>query len=213
MEFTQLWSHCIVCVKYWDLWLTVLFNKNNSKLATDWPVNVVYSMVWIVFCVNAFTYTVCCIHNCDPQLLPGGLRTANYIHYTILHVTCSTIFVNAILSGRKCPLILKKPSLVDSLLFKQHGAESVKRKSMLASVAETVIVFVESFLFSCLYIYWDTEDPCFITCLKTLECVTIYLNAVVVVLYCKLVRVTHERYKHLNNVYRDASVMPAQIIL
>ena len=174
-------------------------HKNKNKVSTDYrPVNVVYSMLWIVFCVIAFIYTVCCIHNCDPQLLPGKLRTANYIYYTILHVSFSTIFVNAILSGRKCPLILKKLSLVDSLLFKQHEAESVKGKSMLTSAAEIVIVFVANFLLSLFYIYSHTENTCFTACLKTLECVAIYLNTMVVVLYCKLVRVTNEMYKHMN---------------
>lgn len=174
-------------------------HKNSNKVATDYrPVNVVYSMVWIVFCVIAFTYTVCCLHSCDPQVLPGKLRTANYIYYTILHVTCSAVYVNAILIGRKCPLILKKLSLVDSLLFKQHEVESVNRKSMLASVAEVVIVFIVNFLLCWFFIYSNTQDTCFNTYLKTLECFTIYLNTMMVVLYCKVVRVTNERYKHVN---------------
>lgn len=170
--------------------------KNNNKLTTDYrPINVVYSMVWTVFCVIAFTYTVICLQNCDPQLLPGKVRAANYIYYTILYVTCSANFVNAILSGRKCPLILKRLSLVDSLLFRQH--DSVNRKSMLASVAEIVIVFVVCFIMSWIYVYLNAHI-CFTTCLKTLECVTIYLNSMVVVHYGKLVRVTNERYIHMN---------------
>jgi hypothetical protein len=126
------------------------------------------------------------------------MRTAVYIYYTILYVTCSAIFVNAIHIGRKCPLILKKLSLVHSLLFKQHEAESVNSKSMLAAVAEIVIVFVVSFLLSLFYIYSCREDTCFTTCLTTLECVTTYVNTMMVVLYCKLVRMTNERYKHVN---------------
>jgi hypothetical protein len=174
-------------------------HKNNNKVATDFrPVNVVYSMVWIVFCVIAFTYTVCCIHNCDPQLLSSKMRTAFYIYYTILYVTCSAIFVNSILVRRKCPLILKKLSLVDSLLFKQHEAESVNSKSMLAAVAEIVIVFVVSFLLNFFYIYSNREDICFTTCLTTMECVTMYINMMMVLLYCKLVRMTNDRYKHVN---------------
>ena len=142
-------------------------HKSNNKVATDYrPFNVVYSMVWFVFCVIAFPYTVCCLHNCDPQLLPDKLRTASYIYYTILYGTCSAIFVNAILSGRKCPLILKQLSLVDSLLFKQHEEESVNRKSMLASVAEIVISFIVALLLSLFYIYSNTEDTCFTTCLN-----------------------------------------------
>jgi len=173
-------------------------HKNNSKVTADYrPVNVLYSMVWIVFCVIAFTYTLCCLHNCDPQLLPGKVRTANYIYYIILYVTFSEIFVNAILSGRICPLILKRLSLVDSLLFKQHEADSVNWKSMLASVAEIVILFFISFLITWICIYLSTHT-CFTACFKTLECVTIYLNSMVVVHYGKLVRVTNERYKHSN---------------
>ena len=144
-------------------------DKINNKVAKDYlPVNVVYSVVCIVFCVISFTYTICCLHNSDPQLLPGKVRTANYIYYTILYITCSFSSLYAILSGRKCPLLLKKLSLVDSLLYKQHEVQSVNRKSMLASVAEIVIVFVESFLLSWFYIYSNTEDTCFTTCLNKL---------------------------------------------
>jgi hypothetical protein len=68
---------------------------------------------------------------------------------------------------------------------------------MLDSVAEIVIMFVVSFLLSLFYIYSNTEDICFTTCLRTLECVTMHLNIMVVLLYCKIVRVTNEWYKHV----------------
>lgn len=171
---------------------------NNKKTAVYGVVNVVYSMLWIVFCVIAFAYTVCCLRFCDPQILPGKLRAANYIYFTILYITCCASFVNAILSGRKCPIILKKLSIVDSLLFNQHEEESVNRKSMLASVVEIVIVFVVNFLSSWFYISSNTLEICFTTCLITLECIATYLNCMVVINYCKLIRVTHERYKQIN---------------
>ena len=172
--------------------------NNNQKTAVYRAVNVVYSMVWIVFCVVAFAYTVFCLNGCDPQVLPGKLRAANYIYYTILYVTCSASFVNAILSGRRCPLIFKKLSLVDSLLFNQHEEESMSRKSMLVSVAEIVTVFVVNFLSSWLYISSNKLEICFTTCLITMERVATYLNSMAVIHYCKLVRVTHDRYKQIN---------------
>lgn len=174
-------------------------NKNNNKMRAIYGhVTVVYSMVWILFCVAALSYTLLCFHTCDPQDLPQKMRIASYVYYIILYITCLACYVNAIFSGRNCPLVLKKLSLVDSLLFRQQEEEYVNRKSMLISLAETVIVFVVNFLMSWFYIYTDTQDTCFTTCLKIVESVTTYLNSMAVVNYCQLVRVTHERYKQMN---------------
>jgi hypothetical protein len=69
---------------------------------------------------------------------------------------------------------------------------------MLTSIAEIVIVFVANIASSWYYIHTSTSEACFATCLATIECVVNYLNTMVIVNYCKLVRVTHERYKHMN---------------
>jgi hypothetical protein len=173
-------------------------NKKNTTVTTFYGrASVVYSMVWILFCVIAFTYTIWCFHNCDPQEVPEKVRIVSYVYYTILYISCLACFVNAILSRRKCPLIFKKLSLVDGLLFKQQEEELVNRNSMLTSVAEIVTVFVATLVLSWIFIYTSTT-ACYTTFLATLECVVPCLITMVAVHYCKLVRVTHERHKHMN---------------
>jgi hypothetical protein len=156
-------------------------------------------MAWALFCVTALGYTLRTLHNCDSDILPEKLLIASYIYYTIAYTASFVCVIHGVIcSGRKHSLILGKLSLVDGALFRPHEERRVNRRAMFISIAEIVILLLFNAATTFYYLYSNAEEECYSTLLLSLESVIIVCNTAIVMQYCNLVRMMHERFKRVN---------------